>query len=258
VAAYQVKLPIFEGPFDLLYHLIEEQKINIYDIPIAAITAQYLDYLHIMEILDMEVASGFLIMAATLLEIKSKMLLPKEKTQDMLTGDDEIDEAALEPDARQELVDKLLEYRRFKVMALQLREMERNASRLYTRALLTDRSPEELLQINLTVLDLLNLYQGLVRRRLNPPLHRVIIDKMGLVERINEIRAILKSGKCEIPFKDLIKDKKDKYDIVLSLLAVLEISKMGEIQIRQSGNFKPIILKTSQDDSESEPVSATG
>ncbi|NLV95687.1 MAG: segregation/condensation protein A, partial [Candidatus Riflebacteria bacterium] len=79
MSVYQVKLPVFEGPFDLLYHLIEEQKINIYDIPISHIANQYLEYLQMIEILDMEIASGFLVMAATLLEIKSKMLLPKEK-----------------------------------------------------------------------------------------------------------------------------------------------------------------------------------
>lgn len=91
MSAYQVKLPVFEGPFDLLYHLIEEQKINIYDIPIAHIAGQYLEYLQMMEILDMEVASGFLIMAATLLEIKSKMLLPKEKPEEIRSGDEDID-----------------------------------------------------------------------------------------------------------------------------------------------------------------------
>ena len=79
---YQVKLPVFEGPFDLLYHLIEEQKIDLYDIPIAQVAEQYLEYIQLMEILDMEIASDFLVMAATLLEIKSKMLLPKERPLD--------------------------------------------------------------------------------------------------------------------------------------------------------------------------------
>lgn len=142
MSAYQVKLPVFEGPFDLLYHLIEEQKINIYDIPIAHIAGQYLEYLQMMEILDMEVASGFLIMAATLLEIKSKMLLPKEKPEEIRSGDEDIDESMYEEDARAGLVEKLLEYRRFKLVALQLREMERSASRIFTRSSDSSAAPK--------------------------------------------------------------------------------------------------------------------
>lgn len=244
MSGYQVKLPIFEGPFDLLYHLIEDQKINIYDIPIASIAAQYLEYLQMMEILDMEVASGFLIMAATLLEIKSKMLLPKEKpADDMHTGDEDLDSDLYEEDARAELVEKLIEYRRFKLVALELREMERQASRIFTRSSDIERHPEEILEINVGPHDLLSIYHGLVRRRINPPIHRVVLEKIGIVDRINEIRNLLQKFKGEITFNDLVKEKDGRYELVLSFMAVLEMSKTGELSLDQKANFDPIFLR---------------
>ncbi|HOY68259.1 MAG TPA: segregation/condensation protein A [Candidatus Ozemobacteraceae bacterium] len=247
MSAYQVRLPAFEGPFDLLYHLIEEQKVNIYDIPIATITAQYLDYLHMMEILDMEVASGFLVMAATLLEIKSRMLLPRDKPQEgaIETGDEDLDEFAYGEDPRQQLVDKMVEYRRFKLMALDLREMERHNSRIYTRAADYEPQPEQVLQISASAFDLRALYEGLVRRRLNPPIHRVVVDRIGLEARIDEIRCVLNSlrGHDEVPFRDLVRGRRDRYDVVLSFMAVLEMFKLGECELVQEDNFSPITIR---------------
>lgn len=243
MSVYQVVLPAFEGPFDLLYHLIEEQKINIYDIPIARIAAQYLEYLQMMEILDMEVASGFLIMAATLLEIKSKMLLPKEKSEELSTGDDDIDDSLYGEDARQGLVEKLIEYRKFKLVALELREMERNASRIFTRSTDLERQPEEILEINIGAIELLNIFHALVRRRISPPIHRVILEKIGILDRINEIRDMLKKFKGEITFQRLIKKGMSRYETVLSFMAVLEMTKTGELAFAQKGNFQPIVLR---------------
>ncbi|MBF0405765.1 MAG: segregation/condensation protein A [Candidatus Riflebacteria bacterium] len=243
MAAYQVRLPVFEGPFDLLFHLIEEQKLNLYDIPIATITSQYLDYLHVMEILDMDIASEFLVMAATLLEIKSKMLLPKVVP---VSGDydGENREEYLEglPDAREDLVARLLEYKKFKLIALELRELERKSSRIFTRGLDYEMQPLEILQISVTVNDLLCLYQGLVRRRMNPPLHRVVINQENLSDRINEIRVWLKAAKGKIEFTNLLKNN-DRYELVLSFMAVLELSRAGELSLIQDENFQPIYLK---------------
>lgn len=262
MSVYQVHLPAFEGPFDLLYHLIEDQKVNIYDIPIATITAQYLDYLHMMEILDMEVASGFLVMAATLLEIKSRMLLPRDKPQagDMETGDEDLDGGPYEEDARRELVNKLVEYRRFKLMALDLREMERKNSRIFTRAGDYQLQPEQILQVNLTAFDLRAMYEGLVRRRLNPPIHRVVIDQIGLEARIDEIRRILNSlrRREEIPFRDLVRGRKDRYDVVLSFMAVLEMFKLGECDIVQTDNFSPITIRPASAGDNVEEAAAAG
>ena len=242
MSGYQVKLPVFEGPFDLLYHLIEEQKINIYDIPIAHIAAQYLEYLQMMEILDMEVASGFLVMAATLLEIKSKMLLPREKPEEVCSGDLDIDESFYEEDARAGLVEKLIEYKKFKMVALELREMERSASRIYTRSSDLERQPEEILEIDIGPSELLSIYHALVRRRISPPVHRVVLEKIGIIDRINEIRALLKAFKGEMTFERLIKKAVSRYETVLSFMAVLEMVKAGEINVVQKANFRPIVL----------------
>jgi segregation and condensation protein A len=241
---YQVKLPVFEGPFDLLYHLIEEQKINIYDIPIAHITNQYLEYLQIIEILDMEVASSFLIMAATLLEIKSKMLLPKERDQEFYDeGYDDYPEDDYEgEDARLGLVEKLIEYKKFKLIALELRKLEAEASRIYTRFSVSERRPEEILEVNIGPIDLLNIYHALIKTRVSPPIHRVVVDRLGVEDRILEIRRYLKSFKKEIDFTDLLKDPNNKENKVVSFMAILEMIKAGELDFSQEDAFAPIIL----------------
>ncbi len=243
---YQVKLPVFEGPFDLLYHLIEEQKIDLYDIPIAQVAEQYLEYIQLMEILDMEIASDFLVMAATLLEIKSKMLLPKERPLDS-DFDDFYDEEMAEEDARAELVERLIEYKSFKEMAAKLREMEQNASRIYVRQTNAERSPEEILEINVGPYELLGIYHALVKRRIAPPVYNVVLEKLGVAERINELRIILKTFKGDITFKRLTEEA-TRYETVLSFMAMLEMTKTGEITFNQKENFseihiKPIALK---------------
>jgi segregation and condensation protein A len=244
MSAYQVKLPVFEGPFDLLYHLIEEQKINIYDIPIAHITNQYLEYLQIIEILDMEIASSFLIMAATLLEIKSKMLLPKEREQEVYDDnyEDYLEDGYEGEDARLGLVEKLVEYKKFKLIALELRKLEAESSRIYTRFTVSERRPEEILEINIGALDLLNIYHALIKSRVSPPVHRVVVDRIGLEDRIIEIRRYLKSFKKEITFEDLIKDPTNLESRVVSFMAVLEMIKAGELDFMQEDSFAPIIL----------------
>lgn len=258
MSGYQVKLPVFEGPFDLLYHLIEEQKINIYDIPIAHIAAQYLEYLQMMEILDMEVASGFLIMAATLLEIKSKMLLPREKPEEMSSGDLDIDEGFFEEDARASLVEKLLEYKKFKLVALELREMERGASRIFTRSTDLERQPEEILEINVGPGELLSIYHALVRRRISPPIHRVVLEKIGIIDRINEIRALLKTIKGEMTFDRLVKKSTSRFETVLSFMAVLEMTKTGELNPIQKGNLQPILLRLAKPGTRPEKAEVEG
>ncbi len=241
MSSYQVKLPVFEGPFDLLYHLIDEQQIDIYDIPIAQITEQYIEHIQMMEILDMDIASEFLVMAATLIEIKSKMLLPKEKPLTFETGDEFIDEGFQE-DARSQLVEQLLEYKKFKLIAQNLREMERKASRIYTRCVEIDRQPEQILEINIGSVELLDIYHALIRRRLEPPIHRVVLGKLSIIDRIKEIREMLENFKGEITFARLLKKENNRYNTVLSFMAILEMIKDGEIGCEQNGNFEPIVI----------------
>ncbi len=171
------------------------------------------------------------------------MLLPNEKNDELNTGDLEIDEAYYEEDARNELVEKLLEYKRFKQVSLLLREKERSASRIFTRSTDFQRQPEEILEIDIGPHELLSIFHALVRRRINPPVHRVVLEKIGIMDRINEIRKVLKKFKGEITFGDLIKDKKSRYEVVLSFMAILEMSKNGELAIDQKENFQPITMK---------------
>lgn len=243
MSGFQIKLPIFEGPFDLLYHLIEEQKYDINDIPIAQITNQYLEYLQMMEILDMDIASPFLVMAATLIETKSKMILLRERPPviEMPTGDEIIDEGFYEEeDPRAKLVEQLREYKTFKDLARKFREMERNASRIYTRSYDIEHRPEEVLEINIGPIELLDIYHALIRRRLSPPIHRVVLGKLSIIDRINEIRTALKNFKKGVTFARLVGKDATRYDKVISFMAILEMTKAGEIHFEQTGNFEPI------------------
>jgi segregation and condensation protein A len=162
---YSVKLPLFEGPLDLLLHLIREQKVDIYDIPIALITRQYLEYLEMMKELNLEIAGDFLVMAATLIHVKSRMLLPIEETAD--TEEPE--------DPRLELVVKLLEYQAFKDAALGLREKEEERSSLYTREPSEEEeepAPEEAdqpLLFELNIYDLIHAFRDLLEKASGPP-----------------------------------------------------------------------------------------
>jgi len=191
----------------------------------------------------MEVASGFLVMAATLLEIKSRTLLPKEKPEEMFAGNDDIDNEQFEEDARIGLVEKLLEYKRFKLLAQALREMEKNASRIFTRASDLERHPEEILEISIGSIELLNIYHALLRRRISPPIHRVVLEKIGIIDRINEIRTPLKKLRGEVTFQHLVKKYSSRYETVISFMAVLEMAKTGELAFVQKANLEPIFLK---------------
>ena len=254
MSAYQVSLPVFEGPFDLLFHLIQEQKLDIYDIPIAKITAQYLDYIQMMEILDMEIASSFLVMAATLIEIKSKMLLPKEKPVEVNPDDEFFDPGFEEEDPRARLVEQMLEYKRFKEMAILLRDLERKASRIYTRNADIEHKPEEVLEINLGPIELLDIYHALIKRRLQPPIHRVVLGKLSILDRMNEIRKMLQRFKGEVTFARLLGKKNTTYDQVITFMSVLEMIKAGEIGCTQEGNFASIkITPGKKDQKEAEP-----
>lgn len=148
-----------------------------------------------------------------------------------------------EEDARAGLVEKLLEYRRFKLVALQLREMERSASRIFTRSSDLERGPEEILEINIGPVELLNIFHALVRRRLSPPIHRVVLEKIGILDRINEIRDMLKKFKGEVTFGKLLKKGASRYETVLSFMAVLEMARTGELAFAQKANFEPIVLR---------------
>ncbi|MDK2809179.1 MAG: segregation and condensation protein [Clostridiales bacterium] len=239
-----VKLEVFEGPLDLLLHLIDKNKINIYDIPIVLITEQYLAYIAAMETKDMEVMSEFLVMAATLVYIKSKMLLPKEvrKEED-------------EEDPRRELVERLLEYKMYRYMSLELKDKEIDAARVfYKKADIPSEiknyreevDVEELLS-DLTLHKLHSIFQSVIKKqvdKIDP-----IRSKFGKIEKeeVNQeekmlfVEAYAREHKT-FSFRSLLLTQRKKMEIIVVFLSLLELMKVGKLEISQEHTFDDILI----------------
>lgn len=247
--AIPVKINVFEGPLDLLLHLIEKNKIDIYDIPIVDITDQYMEYLHSMEQEDLGTMSEFMVMAATLLDIKCKMLLPKE-----------INEEGEEEDPREELVQKLLEYKMYKYMSYELKDCMDNAVGVFFK---TPTIPDEVLKyrepINpadllagLTLERLNNIYQSVLRRqesKIDP-----IRSKFGTIEKeevsLSDKMLAMKSYAADhrnFSFRQLLTSQSSRVQIIVTFLSILELMKMGYIQVQQEELFDDIQVSVTQD-----------
>lgn len=251
------KLDKFEGPLDLLLHLIEKDKIDIFDIPIVQITAEYLDYVSNMEEENLDIVSDFLVMAATLLEIKSRMLLPREVDEE--TGE--------EVDPRAELVARLLEYRKYKLMGQILQEREDLADRYFYKGPTIPKEVEKYvppidlddLLKKVSLESLKTVFEDVMRRK-EDSIDKVR-SKFGVIkkEKISlegRIRDVLKyvRGHHKFSFRHMIRKKKDKMDVVVSFLAILELMKMGRITLIQETPFGDMditeVLDPNQSDDE--------
>jgi segregation and condensation protein A len=237
--AIHYKLEIFEGPLDLLLHLIEKAEIDIYDIPISEITDQFLDYLETMRTLDLEPMSEFLVMAATLLSIKSRMLLPKPPK----TEEDEFEE---EEDPREELVQRLLEYRKYKEIAEQLREMELARSQIYTRPPqdLSSYVPEwtENPLRGILPADLFTVFHQLLKKaEKRNAVAKIRRDEISLKDRIQEIQKLLVSSEGVVRFSALFAER-SREQIVVTFLAILELMKRKIIACYQDHLFDEILI----------------
>lgn len=239
-----VKLQVFEGPLDLLLHLIEKNQVNIYDIPIVTITEQYLEYLGEMQRQDLDVMSEFLVMAATLINIKAKMLLPKEE-----------EEEEEEEDPRAELVRRLLEYKMYKYAATELKDMELDAAGSIYRS---PAIPKEVAEYREEI-DPIELCDGLTLNRLNEIFQMVmkkqvekidpIRSKFGTIEReeisieerMDTIRDQVK-GLKGISFRTLLEIQASKINVIVTFMAILELMKVGAITVRQDGLFDDIMI----------------
>jgi segregation and condensation protein A len=241
------KLEVFEGPLDLLLHLIEKNKVNIYDIPIAEITDQYMAYLDEMKRRDLDIMSEFLVMASTLLSIKAKMLLPKQETADEEESED----------PRQELVDKLIEYKMVKEVSKELREMETDADQIFYKA---PTIPDEVKQYEEPV-DIDALLDGLTLKKLNEIFQQVLQRQKNRVDPIRsgfrEIRkeevtveekqAYITSyllNHHTFSFRNLLTKQSSKTEVIVTFLAILEMMKAGEIHTTQDGTFADIIIES--------------
>ena len=233
---YEVKIDAFEGPLDLLLHLIKESKMDILNIKIEEITNQYLNYISSMVNLNLNVASEYLTMASELVEIKSKMLLPKHE-------DLEIEE---ECNPEEKLINRLIEYQRYKDMTSKFKEMEQIRKEIYTKSPenMTKYSDEEVTPISdVTLDDLINAFQKfLERQKENIPLTTKITSKeITVEERRMAIKKILKERK-KVNFLDLF-DTLTKEYIVVTFLAILEMCRKNELTITQENNFSEIICE---------------
>ncbi|MDF1507664.1 segregation/condensation protein A [Robertmurraya sp. DFI.2.37] len=240
---YNVKIDAFEGPLDLLLHLINRLEIDIYDIPVSEITEQYLFYIHTMKELQLDVASEYLVMAATLLAIKSKMLLPKHEE----SLEDEF-EFEYEEDPRDELVERLIEYRKYKEAASDLKSLELERGLMFTKPpsdladFSTEVSPERR-DLDVSLYDMLGALQKLLRRKkLQRPLPtKISRQEIPIEQRMDEILRDLQLNKGRRSFFDLF-PRREKDHIVITFLAVLELMKRREIIVEQEGNFSEIFV----------------
>jgi segregation and condensation protein A len=232
---YKIRVEKFEGPLDLLLHLIKKNEINIYDIPIAMIANQYLDYLSAMKSLNLGVAGEFLVMAATLLHIKSGMLLPPTET-----ADDEEDG----PDPREELVRRLLEYKQFKDAARQLDGQERMWREIYSRESaapeLVEESEDTLLE-HVSLFDLVDALQGIMDRNPGKGLMEIEPDNLTVRDRMNAILESLE-GKSSVTFASLFDDSRQRLVIIVTFLALLELVRLRVARVFQAETFGPILV----------------
>ena len=229
---YEVKLEVFEGPMDLLLYLIRKDELDIYDIPIAHITTQYLGFLGQIHNLDIEQASDFILMAATLMRVKSQMLLPRE----------ELAEGEGEEDPRAELVRRLLEYQQFKEIAdwLGVRKDERSDIYLHQNGTGAEaEGPAELRPVSL--FDLLAIYKHVIDTVPENVVHQILEEGVTVEESIENILSVLES-RSRVSFMDILKSK-DRHTLIASFIGILELLKSQRIRVQQAQPFDEIWIE---------------
>lgn len=239
---YKVKINEFEGPLDLLLHLIKEAKVEIWDIKIEEIVEQYLRYIEAMKEMNLDVASSYLVMASELIELKSKMLLPRKEEQQ------EIEE---EIDPREALIQRLVEYQKYKEVTKEFKELEEKRKDIHTKlpeSLMEYQEEDTIINSDLHVEDLmLALKKVLQRKELDKPLKTNVTTKeISISERRKSIKNILKARK-KVDFYELFEETTREY-IVVTFLTILEMAKKQELTIRQENNFDHIVCELCEDD----------
>jgi segregation and condensation protein A len=228
---YTFRLEGFEGPLDLLLHLIQKNELDIFNIPIALVTEQYLEYLQLMKVLNLDVAGEYLLMASTLVHIKSKMLLPKSSE-----GEEEEEE-----DPRAELVRRLLEYQKYKQAALELEKRPLLDRDVFIRLVATapEEEPEEE-RIEVDLFGLLVAFRKVLERVKPETVHEVILEHLSVEDKIQEIMTLLEREKRSMAFHRLFPEQASRRVVVITLLAILELVKMRRIRIFQLTPFETI------------------
>jgi len=230
--SYQIKLNIFEGPYDLLLFLIRNGEIDIYDIPIAKITKEYLEYIEMMRSLDLEIAGEFIVMAVTLMRIKTKMLLPVH-----------VDEEEEIEDPRRELVQSLLEYQRIKNATEKFELLEKDRRRLFLRGNtekdFLDSPDDEDFELQMTIYELIVTYSRLINKESHETYHFVEREPVTIEQQMDEILGLLEK-KNRISFRQHLMHYSDMIVIIINFLAILELAKQRLVSIAQVHPFKDI------------------
>ena len=239
--SYQCKLDIFEGPLDLLLHLIKEQKMDICDIPIAQITRQYMEYLGMMQELNLELVGEYLVMAAELTRIKSKILLPSQET-------DEEHDAGGGEDPRAELMRRLKEYQRYRDVAFELRLKEHDRQQIFVRGgqIEIGDSSEEKELVDASVFDLLKAYQKILDTKLFEKDYEIKITEMSVTDQIQHIMEILNASES-VTFESLFTVLNTKQEVVVTFLAILELMRLKLLRVQQTRHFETIRIYKAAD-----------
>lgn len=227
-----IKLGEFAGPLDLLLFLIRQEQANIFDIPIAKITDEYLNYIRMMKSLDIAVAADFLVMAATLIEIKSRMLLPRDPTAEGL--DEELD------DPRKELVDRLLEYEKFKAAAQMLHEKSTVEQAVFQRGKI--ESDEANAEISATVFDIISVFQKVLVRHRDEVKMEIAREEISLADMIKTLRRRI-FEEVELSILKFFEEMQSRRELVTAFIAVLEIVRTEDVRLTQRSTFGDIVLK---------------
>ena len=238
IQSYKVELDNFQGPLDLLLFLIKKSELDIYDIPIAIITKQYLEYIKVLKDLNLEIAGDFLVMASTLIQIKSSMLLPSRHEENP-------DEEGEDP--RAELIRRLVEYSRYKEAALRLNEQNLLGRELFARSTLSEELHSEDLPaepLELDLFALIDAFRTILAKAPHESFHEVSAESISIAERINEILSLLQEKEI-IVFAELFENGRDRDYIVATFLAILELCKLKLIRVHQQEQYGEIWLKPS-------------
>jgi segregation and condensation protein A len=236
---YKVKLDVFEGPFDLLVYLIENAEMSIYDIQVAEITKQYIDYVERIQKIDAALAGEFMVLAASLIEIKSKMLLPRKSAEDG---------ADLLEDPRSELVQKLLEYKQYKLAATYLEEQEERMQRIHTKPQedLTIYTKEPDIYLSLDLVSFIKAFELFLqkKKRLEEVRKRYRVierQQMTIESRIEQIKHLF-IGRKRLKFSELIDGERTRHNVVLTFLSMLELIRQKAVKVSQNVNYGEITL----------------
>ncbi len=248
---YKVKLDVFEGPLDLLLYLIKRDEVDIYDISIERITRQYLEYIEAFQMLDIELAGEFIVMAANLLYIKSRTLLPADLQM--------AEEDAEEDDPRWELIRQLIEYKKFKEAAHRLREREVAQENLFPRIPVEPDLPaadENIMVEDVGIFDLIRAFQNILKRRAakTEDLREIFAENFSVSDKIEHLVNLTRSG-VSLRFEEIFPEAASRTEIVVTFLAMLELIRMKQLRVRQDGQFGEIWIDPSAAQTDDAPAS---